>query len=168
MRDRSWRWVRCKCRTISKPVKIKQWLNYIKLGNLAYVVGVLKGVFSYTPKDMVITIDGKKKTFSNVWLIAIANTPYYGGGLKICPEADNTDGTLNLCIAHSLSKLEILMFFPLVFLGKHTLHRSVSTEKGQVIEISSNDSVLVQADGEMLDQTPISIFVQKQKFNVII
>ncbi|MCT8138966.1 hypothetical protein H1D32_15345 [Anaerobacillus sp. CMMVII] len=117
---------------------------------------------------MVITIDGKKKTFSNVWLIAIANTPYYGGGLKICPEADNTDGTLNLCIAHSLSKLEILMFFPLVFLGKHTLHRSVSTEKGQVIEISSNDSVLVQADGEMLDQTPISIFVQKQKFNVII
>jgi diacylglycerol kinase (ATP) len=152
---------------ITNQSQLKPWLNTFKLGKLAYVFGVLKGVFSYQPTDLTINIDGKDKVFSNVWLIAIANTPYYGGGLKICPEADKADGIVNICIAHSLSRLELLMFFPLVFLGKHTLHRCVATEKGEVINISSKSTTTVQADGEMLGNTPISITVLKNHLNVI-
>lgn len=152
---------------ITNQSKVKQWLNIIKFGKFAYVLGVLRSVFSYKPTNIVINIDGQEKSFANVWLIAIANTPYYGGGLKISPAANKTDGTLNICIAHSLSKLEILMFFPLVFLGKHTLHPRVVTEKGQVINISSKCNVPVQADGEMLGTTPITIRVASESLNVI-
>lgn len=153
---------------ITNSSRIKLWLNALKLGKFAYVFGVLRGVFSYQPTDIVITVDGEEKHYSNVWLIAIANTPYYGGGLKICPDANKTDGTLNICIAHSLTKLEILMFFPLVFLGKHKLHPSVAIDKGHVINVSSNSNVPVQADGEMLGNTPISITVLKEELIVII
>ncbi len=153
---------------ITNRSKIKKWLNYFRAGKLAYVFSVLRAVFSYSPTDVEITIDGNTKSYLNVWLIAIANTPFYGGGLKICPEADETDNTLNLCIAHSLSRLELLIFFPLVFLGKHTLHRSVTSIKGQVIEVKSNGTTLVQADGEMLGETPVSISIKKEKLKVII
>ncbi|RXJ04030.1 diacylglycerol kinase family lipid kinase [Anaerobacillus alkaliphilus] len=148
--------------------KIKKWLNFIKLGKLAYIYGVLKGVFSYQSTEMTIHVDGIEKTYSHVWLIALANTPYYGGGLKISPEANYTDGTLNICIVHSLSRLELLLFFPLVFLGKHTLHPSVEMISGKEIEISSTSSVPIQADGEPLGSTPTFITIKNRELHVIV
>lgn len=153
---------------ITNRSNIKQWLNYLKIGKFSYVVGVLRALFSFKPNVVVITVDGKKKTYPHVWLIAIANTPFYGGGLKICPNADETDGILNICIADSLSKIEVLLLFPLIFLGKHTVHQGVTFKTGKKIEISTNQPLLVQADGEVLGTTPVSITVSKQKLNIIV
>lgn len=153
---------------ITNRSNIKQWLNKLKIGKFSYVVGVLRALFSFKPNEVVITIDGKKKTYPHIWLIAIANTPFYGGGLKICPSAEETDGILNICIADSLSKWEVLMLFPLIFLGKHTIHQGVTFSTGKKIEISTNQPLLVQADGEVLGTTPVSITILKQKLNIIV
>ncbi|WP_084031406.1 diacylglycerol/lipid kinase family protein [Anaerobacillus arseniciselenatis] len=153
---------------ITNQSKIKKWLNYFRIGKFAYIFSVLRAVLSYKPTDVEINIDGKTKSYRNVWLIAIANTPYYGGGLKICPDADESDNNINLCIAHSLSRIELLLFFPLVFIGKHTLHRSVSTLEGQSIQVTSKESILVQGDGEMLGTTPTSISIKRKNLKVII
>jgi diacylglycerol kinase (ATP) len=135
---------------ITNRSNIKKWLNYLNIGKLAYVAGVLRSLFSFKPKEVVITVDGKKKNYPHLWLIAIANTPFYGGGLKICPNAEETDGILSICIADSLSKLEVLLLFPLIFLGKHTVHPGVTFITGRKIEISAKLPLLVQADGEVL------------------
>lgn len=156
-----------KVTAITNQSKLKQWLNVIKLGTFSYVTGVLRALVSYKPSDMEIIINGKSETFHNVWLIAAANTPFYGGGLKICPDADAQDGTLNLCIVHSLSRFELLMFFPLVFLGKHTLHSNVVIKKGEIIHINCDNSIPVQADGEVIGITPITLTIEKQRLHVI-
>lgn len=153
---------------ITNRSNIKEWLNYLKIGKFSYVVGVLRTLFSFKPKEVVITVDGKKKTYPHVWLIATANTPFYGGGLKICPNADETDGILNICIADSLSKIEVLLLFPLIFLGKHTAHHGVTFITGKKIEISTDLPLLVQSDGEVLGTTPVSITISKQKLNIIV
>ncbi len=153
---------------LANQTKIKQWLNTFKLGKLAYIYGVVRGVFSYQPTDITIKIDGKIKTYQNVWLIALANTPYYGGGLKICPNADYTDGSLSICVAHSLTRLELLLFFPLVFLGKHTLHPSVDVMDGKEFHISSKTTIPMQADGEPLGDTPKTISVRKRALHILV
>lgn len=153
---------------ITNRSNIKKWLNFLKIGKFSYVVGVLRALFSFKPNEVAITVDGKKKTYPHVWLIAIANTPFYGGGLKICPNAEETDGILNICIADSLSKMEVLLLFPLIFLGKHTVHHGVTFSTGKKIEISTNQPLLVQADGEVLGTTPVSITISKQKLTVIV
>lgn len=152
---------------IANRSKLKKWLNTIKIGKIAYIYGIFRGIFSYKPTTIEINVDDKQYKFSNVWFMAIANTPYYGGGLKICPEANFNDGQVDICVAHSLSKIELLMFFPLVFLGKHTIHRSVETFKGKNISISSHEIIPVQADGEQIGTTPLCITIKRKALKII-
>lgn len=153
---------------ITNKSRVKEWLNKWKLGSLSYIIGVMRALFSYKLANVEIIIDGKKELFSDVWLIATANTPFYGGGLKMCPEANETDGILNVCIVHSLSRFQLLLFFPLLFVGKHTLHPKVALMKGKEIFIQSNEEIIVQADGELIGKTPVKISVAKEKLNVLV
>lgn len=50
-----------------------------------------------------------------VWLIDVANFPNYGGGMIICPGASCSDGVLDICIVHGISRFGLLRIFPQVF-----------------------------------------------------
>jgi diacylglycerol kinase (ATP) len=65
--------------------------------------------------DVSLMIDKKLYQIPKVWLIAVANLPFYGGGLVICPNADCNDGLFEICIVQGMSKWEFLRIFPLVF-----------------------------------------------------
>lgn len=69
----------------------KKWLNQWKLGVLSYIITVIRVLFYYQPCTISLNIDGKEERLSNVWLIAAANIPNYGGGMLICPDADDQD-----------------------------------------------------------------------------
>ncbi|MCD8500899.1 MAG: hypothetical protein LRY71_03490 [Bacillaceae bacterium] len=90
-------------------------LNHVHLGRFAYILGLFKTILNYKPVNLVITTNTSKMSFEKVWLMAAGNMAYYGGGLKICPRADETSGKLDICIVHSLTKLQLLTLFPLAF-----------------------------------------------------
>ncbi|SDI27314.1 diacylglycerol/lipid kinase family protein [Natribacillus halophilus] len=147
--------------------KSKRWLNVIRFGKLSYVISVFKVLLSYKPVDITITVDGHKEDITNVWLIAVANFPYYAGGMAICPNAKGNDGFLELCVVHGMSRLQFVRAFPGVFKGKHVSHPAVKMLTGKQIEISSSTAMIVHGDGEIIGQTPIKIDVEKEALNVI-
>ena len=49
--------------------------------------------------------------------VAIGNTCSYGGGMRICPQADPTDGLLDVTIIHPVSRLKLLRLLPLMYSG---------------------------------------------------
>ena len=51
-------------------------------------------------------------------LLAVGNSPYYGGGMKVCPAADPADGLLDLTIIHSASRAKLLRLLPEMFSGR--------------------------------------------------
>ncbi|WP_062233710.1 diacylglycerol/lipid kinase family protein [Fictibacillus sp. FJAT-27399] len=137
----------------------KKWFQRFGAGNFAYTVSMFRLLFSYTPVDAAVTVDGCEHQFSSVWLIAAGNMPYYGGGMKICPSARPDDGLLELCIVHGLHPLKLLFLFVTVFSGNHKELDGVTILEGRRISIASKEPLTVQADGELLGTTPVECSV---------
>jgi len=135
----------------------KSWCNRLGLGSFAYIIALLQTLVTFRPFEVSVTIDGKKCSFEKGWLIAIANTSSYGGGLAICPTAVPDDQMLNICIVHSCTPLTLLSLFPTVLFGKHIKLPYVTMLTGQNIMIEANDDRCIPSlgDGESLGSPPL-------------
>ena len=51
-------------------------------------------------------------------LVAVGNTTSYGGGMLICPDADPTDGLLDVTIVHPVSRAKLLRLLPQMYSGR--------------------------------------------------
>lgn len=89
-------------------------------------------------------------------LIAVANTAWFGGGMQICPDADPTDGLLDVTIVADVGRLELLRFFRLVFSGRHLDHPAVRTLRGARVTVEADDLPL-WGDGEPLGTAPATL-----------
>jgi diacylglycerol kinase (ATP) len=139
----------------------KKYLHKLRLGTFAYVITLFKVLRSYKPVSIHIEIDGRSHSFDTVWLVAIGNMPYYGGGMKICPEAQYNDGILDVCIVHNLTLTKLLMLFISVFWGGHVKVKGVTQFRGRNISVNTDRPVAIHADGEYKGTTPVSIEINK-------
>ncbi|WP_139492494.1 diacylglycerol/lipid kinase family protein [Brevibacillus dissolubilis] len=126
----------------------KPWCNRFGLGGIAYVISLVRILFSYQPCSLSINVDGQNETLTDVWLIAVANSPYYGGGMKICPQAQSDDGIAEICVVYRVSRWTLLRMFPQVFSGAHVSHPGVHFYRGRKITLRADKELFLQADGE--------------------
>lgn len=152
---------------VSNESSGKQWLNRVKLGRFVYLGNALKLLSTFRPTHMVITIDGEKLQFANVWLMAICNIPYYAGGMKICPDAVPNDGFLDVCIVNDMSRIDLLRNLVKVFNGTHIAARGVTMVRGQTITVQPVATQYVHTDGESYLTSPVKITAYKQKLRIL-
>lgn len=145
----------------------KRWLNRLGAGSLSYVVTFIRLLVSYRPCDVELDIDGTKSFHRGVWLLAVANMPYYGGGMNICPDARHDDGTLHMCLVANIGRLELLRFFPRVFRGTHTSHSAVTLLSGRRITVNGTLPMTIHTDGEFGGKTAADIEVLPGRLYVI-
>lgn len=138
-----------------------------RIGTFGYVLSMLKLIFTFPPFSMHLEIDDRPITFRDCWLVAIGNTQFYGGGMKICPNAKHDDGLLDVCVVHNLTYLELVKLFPSVFSGRHILHPNVLCLQGRSVRILTDPAVPVHGDGEFLGKTPGEIHIHPQALNII-
>ena len=97
-----------------------------------------------------------------------ANTPFYGGGMKVAPTAKMDDGQLDVCLIRDIAKLKLLGVFPTVYFGKHLGLREVQYFSASCARVETDRSLDVYADGEYVCRTPIEIGVAPAALRVIV
>lgn len=155
--------------TAIKSIKspLKKWLNRAFLGKLTYLLTFFTVIRYYKPFHIEFSFqDGSIRHFERVWLLAVGNTTYYGGGIPICPKADPEDGLLEVTIVHSLSLWTLLFVLPTVFFRAHTMLPFVTTIQAEGFSVKTDHPVLVQGDGEKIGYTPQIISVQTKAINI--
>ncbi|MFX3633261.1 MAG: diacylglycerol kinase family protein [Candidatus Pristimantibacillus sp.] len=150
----------------------KKWCNRLGIGSFAYLIGVFQTLTTYRPMPIEITVDNKLHRYERGWLTAVANGTSYGGGLRICPDADPSDRQLDICILHSCSRLQLLRLLPMLLIGTHTKSRYVTMLRGKRIMISpaasSQTSYLTAyGDGEELSTAPYEAVVKPSALQLI-
>lgn len=88
-------------------------------------------------------------------MINVANTSSIGGGLRIVPEADPTDGHLHLFVVDPLTRLRFLRLFPSIYTGGHVSVRQVEITLVSHVRITGRH--VVYADGEPLGELPVTV-----------
>lgn len=87
-------------------------------------------------------------------LIAIGNGSSYGGGMRVCPDANLQDGLFDVMILRPVSIPEFIRVFPKVYGGKHIHHPEVDVYRSKRVRIEAD--TVAYADGERIGQLPIS------------
>ncbi len=134
---------------------------------VAYLAGLLSSLLFYKNKAVTINVDGEVIQ-EKVCTVLVSNGKYGGGGMFAVPEADLSDGLLDVLIIGDLSKPDLLWSLPRVYRGTHLTHPKVTLKKAREIEIKSDDSVFLQADGELLGGLPARFYVLPSLLNVVL
>lgn len=132
----------------------KKWCNTLRVGRVAYVIGILHTLLTFKPGRVSVTCDDHTLTYDSTWMTAISNMPYYGGGFKISPQAHPNDGELDICVVHGCTRLQLLRLFPTVLIGRHVNLPFVTMLRGRQISIKSEMKQLALGDGEDMSNLP--------------
>lgn len=101
-------------------------MNRIHLGKFAYLLIGLKQLLLLPPVGISIeTENGEKHFYEKVFLTAVMNHKYEGGGFRFCPEADSHDGFLDVIIVEGMRRPALIFCLFLSIFGKHTVFRGV-------------------------------------------
>lgn len=100
-------------------------------------------------------------------LAAFANTQFYGDGMRIAPEADPTDGKLDICRIATMSPFRLFCMFPTVYSGGHLKLPEVTYSKAERVRLETETPLDVYADGEYVCQTPVEIGVAPRALKVV-
>lgn len=123
-------------------------------GKSKYTIATVRTLARFRPITYEIEIDGHKFSQSAM-LFTIANGKTYGGGMRICPGASNSDGFFELLLVKPVSRFVLLTIFPKVFKGNHIPHQKIDTYRAKVVKISASTSSY--ADGEYVANLPITV-----------
>lgn len=146
---------------------LKKVLNRIGLGKFVYAIFIIAELFRYRPSTMILTINGIERRFEKAWFVTVSNQAFYGGGMKIAPLANPSDGELEITVVHNMSRIKLLFAFISVFWGGHLKFKEVRTLKGKEVSVKSEHPVSVHADGEAVGQTPVQITVSPHAWQMI-
>lgn len=100
-------------------------------------------------------------------LAAFANTPFYGGGMKIAPRAKMNDGLLDVCIVRAIDPCKLFCLFPTVYSGRHLNVREVEYFNAARVRVETEHPLDVYADGEYVGRTPIEVSVRRAALRVV-
>ncbi len=118
-------------------------------GKLAYLYNTIIAMIKYIPEPLTVEVDGETHHYKKAYLVTMNNGKYFGGGMKISPNANLNDEFLDVIVVHTISKLLVIPIFFTIYFGKHTLFkRWVTHFKAKNVKATFTTPQMTQADGE--------------------
>lgn len=137
-------------------------------GTIPYLNSLFRTLLSYSNKNIEVSLDGGEPTPSRVNSFVVANGQYFGGGMKIAPNASLSDGIFDVTVLGDLTKPDLIRNVPRVYDGSHLTHPKVSSARASTVEVTSTDRTLIQADGEVLGMTPATFTIVPAALRMIV
>lgn len=149
--------------------KMKVALNRIGLGKLTYVSIALKQLLTSKKVGCTLTIDNQKPIhLKKLFFTACMLHRFEGGGFMFCPDADYTDGIIDLCVVGDVSKPKVLLAIPTALKGKHFWFKGVTPYKATEVKVETASPLWLHTDGEVICKTDsITVSCDRQALQFI-
>ncbi|HET53712.1 MAG TPA: YegS/Rv2252/BmrU family lipid kinase [Ignavibacteria bacterium] len=129
-------------------------------GILSYILAVMRALKSIKNLDVNIKLDGEE-IIGKFLLLTVGNGKTSGGGFFLNPDADPTDGVLNLTSVDSGSRFDVIKNLPYALVDKLKKVKKAKFFLSRDINIKLNEPYYVHLDGEIGSQAAI-------EFNILL
>jgi len=139
-----------------------------------YWLAALAAILTFNPQTITVTVpdadrsEPSTKQSSISWMLAFANCPNYGGGMRMAPRAELADGLLDLVRIRNAGRLRLLRCLHRVYSGTHVAMSEVEYLQAAEARIESDPPLPVYADGEPVAHTPINVRIVPHALRVIV
>lgn len=159
----------CTVAALGVDAEVSSYVDAKKLpirGTAAYLVGALAVLSRYQPHHM--RIEGEFGIVErDLFMVSSANTPIYGGNMRIVPHADPADGFLDICLIDPVSRLKAFTLLPKVMSGKHVDLPNVHFLRSKRFTISADPPLQMWADGELIARTSVTLEAAHEALRVL-
>lgn len=139
-------------------------------GSSAYLVSTAENLIRGLHQPFGVEIDGKAYD-GRYTLILAANGRYYGGGFNPVPEADPTDGMLDILLVRDVSRLTAARVIGAYKEGKHDelpdYIKHLRAREMTVYSLNGKD-IAVNLDGEIARESRVSLRVEEHGLKFIV
>ncbi len=136
-----------------------------KLGKAAFVITAIHSLRNYAFREF--RVDVGNKTFSGTSCL-VCNARSYGGGMLFCPNADMTDGLLDILILQGKRRVELAGFLLQALRGKAITRDWIHRIQARNLRVAGSSEVMVQTDGELAGRLPLDIAIDDRAFPLVI
>jgi len=122
-------------------------------GKLMFKYHTIRELLRYAFRNVSIRLDDQPAFEARIAVVVIANAPWFGGGMKIAPNADMGDGLFDVLVFRAASRLRLIWDLNSVYSGAHLTNRLVSVHRARTVDVSQlpgqgMGQALLDVDGE--------------------
>lgn len=144
-------------------------IERVKSEDISFVSSLLKTAMRNEPVRLVVQLDDDHERHLVVSNLCVANARYFGGGMKIAPDAKLTDGKFDVVGVGDLSALKIFTSAPRVYLGSHLSMPEVSHALARKVIVSPAErtaEIALEVDGELPGRLPATFQIIPESLRV--
>jgi diacylglycerol kinase (ATP) len=137
-------------------------------GRGRYLLSAVRALWRFQPMDTRIVLEDstEKLLETKALVVAVLNTPSYGAGVRLAPDASLQDGKLDLVIVEDLNALEIVRALAQLAASGEIHSKHVQRRSIQRARIETDIPCVFHADGEIIGRTPVEIGVVRRAMRV--
>lgn len=122
-------------------------------GRVSYLAAIVSVFWHWQVSGVELDVDGERRS-GLMHEVFVANGAYLGGGLRMCPEADPSDGLFDVLALGHLTKRDLAFTLPKAYSGSHLPHPKAELLRGRVVTVDAEEPLPLQIDGEQPGTTP--------------
>ena len=137
-------------------------------GRSRYLLSAIRALGKFHGIHVRVSLEGSEQKFlqATALVLGILNTPSYGGGLRLAPQANLEDGLLDLVLLENLTPLEIARMLPRMAISGEIRTRRIQRHCITRARIETDRPSAFHADGEIIGLTPVEIAVVPRAMRV--
>lgn len=139
-------------------------------GRSRYIVAALQALCTYQPIAVQVEFSsGNQPPLETKALLAAAlNTPSYGGGIRLAPEARLDDGLLDVVVVETAGLAEALTWIPELLRSGELRRARVRRMRASELKLVTSRECLFHGDGEILGPAPVEIEVLPRAARILV
>ena len=126
-------------------------------GKASFFIATMRALKRFRQQTVTLAVDDGPEETIKIHNVAVANGQYFGGGMKVAPEAQPDDGLFDVVSFEDMSTVAFMSLGTSIYKGKHLAHNNVKLRRGRKVVARSDDRSLLDVDGEQKGILPITI-----------
>jgi len=138
-------------------------------GPMVFFYHSLMQILRYKPCKIRLRLDGEDVYDGPITAVAVANGAWFGGGMKVAPGADVSDGLFDVVIIRGAARLRVLTLMKSIYSGKHVKSPLVSIHRARLVEVwPAGEAAPVDSDGEAPGHIPARFEILPGAVNLLV
>lgn len=126
-------------------------------GTVSFMLGSLKALSGWKDQPVRVRFDGGEPETFDVTTLSVANGKYFGGGMKVAPDADVSDGIFDVTIWSGYALSDFVIRSKGIYSGSHVNWKGTRRLRAKVVHAESDEPVLIDCDGEQPGRLPCTM-----------
>lgn len=128
-------------------------------GKVSFMWGSFKAMTKYKDQRVRLTIDEKPLEEVMVTTLSVANGKFFGGGMKVAPDADVSDGLFDVVIWSGYGLKDFVVKSAGIYSGAHVKWKGTRVVRAKKVVAESDEKVLIDCDGEQPGMLPCTMTI---------